>query len=79
MKLKVKRMIISPLALINFMTKDTCWRVVKGLPKSVKLAGFTLDPATQNLVLFVQDDSFDEVDVHEEIAPLFVTEFRKVQ
>lgn len=69
---------INPEAFFHIMADDTAWRVSKGIPKGARLRGFTLDPYTQNLNLFVEHDSFEEVDIGE-VIPVLVTEFRKIQ
>lgn len=79
MKAKVKRVKISPEAFFHIMRTDTAWRVHKGIPSGARLRGFTIDPYTQELNLFVEHDSFEAVDVHAEVAPILETEFRKIQ
>lgn len=79
MKARIKRLIINPRALIRIMTKDTVWRVDAGVPESAEIAGFTIDPNTMNLIVFVVDPSFDQVDVTNDVAPLVDLEVRKIQ
>ena len=78
MKLRLKRLIINPEAFLKIMSQDTAWRVKAGVPKTARLHGFLIDPSTQNLVIFLEDESFDPIDVTNEVAPLLVTEFRKI-
>lgn len=78
MKARIKRVLINPEAFFHIMQDDTAWRVSKGIPKGARLRGFTLDPYTQCLHLFVEHDSFDEVDVHS-VAPQLETMFKKIQ
>lgn len=78
MKAKIRRVQISPQAFFHIMRDETAWRVSKGIPKSAELRGFTLDPYTQVLNLFVEHESFDEIDVGN-IYPILETEFRKIQ
>lgn len=78
MKAKIKRVKIHPEAFFGIMATDTAWRVHKGIPKGAKLRGFTVDPYTQELNLFVEHDSFEAVDVGT-VCPLLETEFRKIQ
>jgi len=78
MKAKVKRVKVSPDAFFHIMATDTAWRVHKGIPAGSRLRGFTIDPYTQELNLFVEHESFDEIDVSS-VAPLLETEFRKIQ
>lgn len=78
MKIKMKRMIINPQAFFHIMSNETAWRVSKGIPKGARLRGFTLDPYTQTLNLFVEHESFEEIDVNT-VAPLLETEFHKIQ
>lgn len=77
MKAKVKRVQINPEAFFFIMCNDTAWRVSKGIPKGARLRGFTIDPYTQNLILFVEHDSFPEVPV-ESVVPLLETEFKRI-
>ncbi len=77
MKARVKRMLINPEAFFHIMQAQTAWRVSKGIPKGARLRGFTLDPYTQALHLFIEHDSFPELDVGT-VAPLLETEFVKV-
>lgn len=79
MKAKVKRLAINPEQLLNVMQHNTAWRVVEGVPKTARLRGITIDPYTQILHLFVEDESFEPVDIDNEVTPLFKTVFRKVQ
>jgi|GEM_PF-4588629 len=78
MRARLRRVQINPQAFFNIMCNDTAWRVSKGIPKGASLRGFTIDPYTQNLNLFVEHESFDEIDA-ETVAPLLSTEFRKIQ
>lgn len=77
MKARVKRVGINPEAFFSIMQNETAWRVQKGIPKGARMRGFTLDPYTQILFLFVEHDSFPEVDL-DEVAPLLETEFRRI-
>ena len=79
MKARVKRLEINPEQLLNVMRHDSAWRVVEGVPKSARLRGLTIDPYTQVIHLFAEDDSFELVDIEKEVAPQFKTVFRKVQ
>jgi len=78
MKAKVKRMEINPQAFFMIMENDTAWRVAKGIPKGARLRGFTLDPYTQVLHLFVEHDSFPLVDL-DTLIPKLETFFKKIQ
>jgi hypothetical protein len=60
------------------MQTDTAWRVHKGIPKGARLRGFTVDPYTQELNLFVEHESFEPIEVST-VAPILETEFRKIQ
>lgn len=78
MKARVKRVMISPEAFLHIMREGTAWKVVKGIPKESRLRGFTVDPYTQVLHLFVEHSSFDEVDVYS-VSPQLETMFEKIQ
>jgi hypothetical protein len=78
MKKRIKRLIINPVAFISIMKNGTTWRVFEGIPSKAELVGATLDSQTQNFILFIQDESFELVNVQEEVAPLLVLEVRKV-
>jgi hypothetical protein len=77
MKARLKRVSINPEAFLHIMKNDTAWRVSKGIPKDSRMRGFTLDPYTQALFLFIEHDSFDEIDLGT-VAPLLETEFRRI-
>lgn len=79
MKSRLRRILINPLAFFEIMQQDTVWRVVNGIPAKADLRGFTIDPHTMNLVLFVTHESFDEVDVTNDVAPLLTLAIRKVK
>lgn len=79
MKVRLRRAILNPMSLVSLMTKDTVWRVEFGIPKDAVLQGFTIDPLTQNLILFVTHESFEKVDVTNEVAALLSIEVRKIQ
>lgn len=78
MKYKIKRIPISPDVLISVMRNNSSWRVSKGIPKTARFRGVPLDVYTQNIQLFVEDDSFEEIDI-DEIIPILYTEFYKIQ
>lgn len=78
MKARIKRVQIHPDAFFHIMRENTAWRVSKGIPMGARLRGFTIDPYTQALNLFVEHDSFEEVEVAE-VCPVLLTEFRKIQ
>jgi hypothetical protein len=70
---------INPEMLFHIMETDTAWRVTKGIPKGARMRGFTIDPITQILHLFVEHESFPEVDVTSEISPQLEALFKKIQ
>jgi hypothetical protein len=78
MKARVKRLEISPEAFLYIMCSETAWRVSKGLPKGSKMRGFTMDPYTQKMILFVEHESFPEVDINKSVAPIIETEFKRI-
>jgi hypothetical protein len=77
MKVKIRRIVINPEMLFHIMQDNTAWRVTKGIPKGAQLRGFTLDPYTQALHLFVEDESFEAVDVGT-VCPQHETLFKKI-
>jgi len=79
MKDKIRRIIINPLAFLGIMAQDTAWRVSEGIPKDAQLRGFTIDPQTMNLVLFVFHETFDLIDIQNTVSPLLPLEIRKIQ
>lgn len=78
MKARIRRLAINPEAFLHIMQSDTAWRVSQGVPQGTTLRGFTIDPSTQSLNLFLEHKSFELIDVHSEVAPLLVTEFLKI-
>lgn len=79
MRARIKRIKISPEAFLHIMETNTAWRVHEGVPKGSKVRGFCLDPYTSELNLFVENEAFELVEIHAEVAPLLITEFRKIQ
>lgn len=77
MKARVKRIPISPEILVKMMIGETSWIVSKGIPKTARLRGFTVDPYANVLNLFVEDKSFDEIDLGA-VAPVLETLFHKL-
>jgi len=78
MKIRMKRLLINPEKFLHIMCRDTAWRVHVGVPKTARLRTCMQDPHTGNIVLFIEDDSFPEIDAHSEVAPILETEFRKI-
>lgn len=77
MMAKVKRILISPEALLRMMAVDTGWRVIKGVPEDARFRGVTLDPYANVINLFVEHESFPEID-EGEVAPFMENEFRRI-
>ena len=77
-KARVKRVQINPEALFDMFQPGTSWTVEKGIPKTARLRGFTLDPLTQMLHLFVEDVSFEEIPIESKVAPTLETLFKKI-
>lgn len=75
--MRIKRLVISPTVFFRIMQTETAWEVFKGIPEGARLAGFTLDPYTQNLNLFVEHDSFPQIE-EGTVAPVLETEFRRL-
>lgn len=78
MKMKLKRVLLHPEAIQRLLTANGVWRVLKGIPKDAKLRGFTTDPYTQTLYMFLEHDSFPEVDV-QSVCPIIDLEITKVK
>lgn len=79
MKARIKRLMINPLMLVHIMETDSAWRVTKGIPEGATMRGFTLDPLTQILHLFIEHESFDLVETDKEVSPALETLFKKIQ
>jgi hypothetical protein len=77
MKVRLRRITISPEAFFQIMQNDSAWRVAKGIPKGARLKGFTLDPYSQTFNLFIEHLSFDEIE-HTSAAPIHETEFERI-
>ena len=65
---RIKRLVISPSVFFHVLQENTTWKVERGIPTGAKLRGMTLDPNTQNLNLFIEDQSFEEISLDSEIA-----------
>lgn len=72
-------MSINPEVLCHVFQTGTAWQAVLGIPKNSIMKGFILDPATQMLNLFVENEAFDEIDVENEVAPSLETSFKQLQ
>jgi len=79
MRARIKRMMINPDMLFHIMETGTAWRVSKGIPTGAKMRGVTLDPHTQIIHLFVEHESFEEVQLDQDVAPQLETIFKKIQ
>lgn len=79
MKARIKRMTINPNMLFHIMETNTAWRVSKGIPKGAQMRGVTIDPYTQMIHLFVEHESFDEIETEKEVSPQIETLFKKIQ
>ena len=79
MKVRIKRMMINSSMLFTIMETGTAWRVSKGVPPGATFRGVTIDPHTQVIHLFVEHESFDEVEFDKEISPQLETLFKKIQ
>lgn len=77
-KSRIKRVLISPQVLMRMFAIDSSWKEVKGIPSDATMRGFTIDPLTQTLNLFVYHDSFPEIDIEMEVAKPLETLFRKL-
>ena len=78
MKVRLKRIPINPQVLFHMFETGTSWRVEAGIPVNAELRGFTIDPNTQCLNLFIESDTFDAVDIDSEVAPTLQTLFKKI-
>lgn len=77
MKLRLKRVAISPEMIAHIMEDDTAWRVESGIPKGSKVRSFTIDPYTAALHLFLEHSTFPLVSI-EEVVPQLKTAFKKI-
>jgi len=75
---RLRRMLISPDVLFHVFQTGSSWRVDAGIPEEARVRGFTLDPQTQCLNLFIECEEFEEIDVDSEIAPTLQTLFKKI-
>ena len=79
MKARVKRVAINPEVLFHIMETGTGWRVTKGIPAEARFRGVTIDPHTQIIHLFIEHESFEEVEIDREVASQLETLFKKLQ
>jgi hypothetical protein len=75
---RIKRVLISPEILTHVLATGTAWRVEEGIPLGATMKGFTLDPATQCLNLFVEHEEFEMVDMEREVAEPLTVLFKKI-
>lgn len=77
MKLKIRRVMVSPHVLKSMLTVGEGWKVTHGIPKGAELRGFTMDPYTNSLILFIEHESFDPIE-EGTVAPLLEAEMVRV-
>lgn len=78
LKKRIKIVKITPEVLPHILRTGTAWQIANGIPDGAIVKGFTLDPNTQCLNLFLEHESFDEVNVESDIAPTLEILFRKI-
>jgi len=76
--MRIKRIAISPEILFHMFTSGTAWKVVDGIPLGSRFTGITQDAYTQTLQLFVEHESFENIDLELEVAPSLETLFKKL-
>lgn len=74
---RVRRVAISPDILVCMFETGTAWRVEQGIPEDATLRGFTLDPYANVLNLFIEHQSFEEVEVNS-VAPTLEMLFKRM-
>lgn len=75
---KIMRITINPEVLFHAFGINSAWMVEKGIPEGATLRGFNLDANTQNLIMFIEHPSFEEVQLESELAPQLEMLFRKI-
>jgi len=71
--------VINPEMFLHIMANNTAWRVSRGVPKGSRLSNTVMDPHTGNLVIFIEHESFEEIDLEKNVAPILDTEFLKIE
>lgn len=79
MRKRLKRITINPEAFLHIMADNTAWRVAQGVPKGARLTNTVMDPHTGNLVIFIEHESFEEIELAKDVAPMLPTEFLKIK
>jgi hypothetical protein len=74
MKAKIRRLQISQEFFPLLFRENTAWRMYKGLPADTVMKGWTIDPHTNVLTLFVSHPSFKEVNIYN-VCPEMELEF----
>lgn len=78
MTTRVKRLTINPEIFFKLMAPNSAWKIENGVPADARMRGFLIDPHTQNLVLFVEHESFEPIDLSREVAPPMQVDFRRI-
>ena len=77
-KARIKRVIVNPNVLFHVFGSRTAWKVVEGIPVGATMKGFTVDPLTMNLNLFIAHESFPEIQLEFEVADSLNMLFEKI-
>jgi len=67
---RVKRVVIVPEILFHIFGTGTSWRVETGIPLDARIRGVTHDPYANTINLFVEHESFPEIDGGSVAEPL---------
>lgn len=65
--MKIKRFLISPKVLPMLFEDGLSFKVDKGIPQGAKFKGYAHDPLTNCIVVFVEHESYKEVDENKEV------------
>jgi len=75
---RARKVIIDPYTFFQILRTGTMWKVERGVPDGAEYLGLMKEPGTENLILFLEHPSFDEIEVEKEIAPKLTMLFKKV-
>ena len=74
---RVRRVVIVPEILFHIFGTGTSWLVERGIPEGARVRGVTHDPYANTINVFVEHESFDEIETGSVAEPLEML-FKKI-
>lgn len=74
-KHRAMRLPVSAPVLAGLLVSGSSWKVIEGIPETARVCGYTFDNFSSVIHLFLEHESFEEVDVNSDIVPILSTKF----